>query len=512
MAAAMNRFNDFLAEAELFDLGYQGPDFTWRRGSMWERLDRILGNSKWVQAFPFTVISHLAMAGSDHRSLLCTIQNAESPLRAPFRFQNMWTLHPQFMDVVGKVWRSEGDTNPWINLWKLLKKVASKLRQWNWDTIGNIHENLIQAQNKVIKGKAAVTKFMEEDRNSRYYHACINFRRKNNMILSIQDSAGQVLTDAEYIAQDAVNYFQNIFKEQSPSRAQIKMDTFSDCKDYVHNLNLNNTPLEGEIKAALDSFDDQKVVGPDGFTTKFNKATWNIICGEFVDAVQSFFRGIDPPNYFTVSTITLIPKNSSRMRWGDFRPISLTNVISKVISKIMSTRLQPHLQQLISKNQMFTMKKGTQIRLGRMFNKFLWAGQKKQFHWTVHPNLAKKKVGDSRLWTKLSEIWMPSGINMKVSKPTLVLWTPPLKGWLKANIDGNFSKEAAGVGGVIRNSLGKCIFYFSSPTWANDELETEMIAIFWAIYLSKQCNIPKLVIESDSSRCIKILNNVEAAP
>ncbi|XP_020595942.1 uncharacterized protein LOC110035945 [Phalaenopsis equestris] len=85
-------------------------------------------------------------------------------------------------------------------------------------------------------------------------------------------------------------------------------------------------------------------------------------------------------------------------------------------------------------------------------------------------------------------------------------------GWLKANIDGSFSKEAAGVGGVIRNSLGKYIFYISSPTWENDALETEMIAIFWAIYLSKQCNISKLVIESDSSSFIKILNNVEAAP
>ncbi|XP_020595955.1 uncharacterized protein LOC110035958, partial [Phalaenopsis equestris] len=110
------------------------------------------------------------------------------------------------------------------------------------------------------------------------------------------------------------------------------------------------------------------------------------------------------------------------------------------------------------------------------------------------------------------QIWMPSGIDMKISNPTLVLWTPPLKGWLKANTDGSFSKEAAGVGGVIRNYQGKCIFYYSSPAWANDALETEMITIFWAIYLSKQCNIYKLVIESDSSSFIRILKNVEAAP
>ncbi|XP_020595953.1 uncharacterized protein LOC110035956 [Phalaenopsis equestris] len=235
----------------------------------------------------------------------------------------MWTLHPHFVEVVGKVWRSEGDTNPWTNMWKLQKKVAAKLKKWNWHTIGNIHDNLIKAQSKVLnmedcfqrglisevdlhqaneelllhtsytecflKQKAVVTKFMEEDRNSSYYHACINFRRKDNMIISIQDSAGHMLTDAENIVQDAVNYFQNIFKEQSPSRAQIMMEIFSDCKDYVHNLNLNTTPLEGEIKAALDFIDDHKVAGPDRFTTKFYKATWNIICGEFV-SVGSLLR------------------------------------------------------------------------------------------------------------------------------------------------------------------------------------------------------------------------------
>ncbi|XP_020580415.1 uncharacterized protein LOC110024660 [Phalaenopsis equestris] len=230
----MNRFNDFFSDVEIFDLGYYGPDFTWRRSSMWERLDRMLGNSKWVQTFPFTVISHLTMADSDHRPLLCTIQNVESPFKAPFRFQNMWTLHPQFVEVVGKLWRSEDDTNLWINLWKLQKKVVSKLRKWNRDTYGNIRGNLIKAQSKVIsmedsfqrglifevdlhkaneelllhisytecflKQKVVVTKFMEGDRNLSYYHACINFKRKNNLILSIQDSAGHVLTNAENIA------------------------------------------------------------------------------------------------------------------------------------------------------------------------------------------------------------------------------------------------------------------------------------------------------------------------
>ncbi|XP_020586142.1 uncharacterized protein LOC110028576 [Phalaenopsis equestris] len=351
--SALNKFNDFLSEAELFDLGYQGPDFTWRRGAMWERLDRLLGNSKWVQTFPCTIITHLAM----------------------------------FVDEVGKVWRAEGNSNPWVKLWILQKKVVAHLKKWNWEKFDNINENLTTAQSNVIKmeknfqmglnseaelhkaseellmhtnftegflkKKNAVTRFIDGDRN-------INFRRKNNIILSMHDSNGNVVTDAEDIATDAVQYFQKIFMDQFTERAPIKVELFSEFINYAQSLDLIQIPMEGEIKAALDSIDDQKVAGPDGFTTKLYKSTWHIISGEVVDVVQCFFKGMNPPKYFTTSTITLIPKNSTRTGWGDFRPISLTNVLSKVISKVINSRLQPHLQQLISNNQVAFVK-GRQI-------------------------------------------------------------------------------------------------------------------------------------------------------
>ncbi|XP_020592435.1 uncharacterized protein LOC110032968 [Phalaenopsis equestris] len=356
----------------------------------------------------------------------------------------MWTLHPQFVEEVYKVWRAEGNSNPWLKLWILQKKVAAHLKKWNWETFGNINDNLTTAQSNVIrmeknfqmglnseadlhkvseellmqtnytecflKQKAVVTRFIEGDKNTSYYHACTNFIRKNNMIFSIHDSNGK--------------------------RAPIKVELFSERIDYVQSLDLTQIPMEGEIKAALDFIDDNKVAGPDGFTAKFYKTTWNIISGEVVDVVQSFIKGMD----FISSTITLILKTSSWIGWGDFRPISLTNVLSKVISKN----------------------------------------------------------------------WVPSVQKLKV--PTLVLWNPPPKGWMKANIDGSFCKDAAGVRGIFRNSLGKCMLYFSSPTWEIDALETEIIAIYWAIYLAKQCNIIKLVVESDSLSCIRILNQEEAAP
>ena len=50
-------------------------------------------------------------------------------------------------------------------------------------------------------------------------------------------------------------------------------------------------------------------------------------------------------------TIVLIPKTNDAAYLKDFRPISLCNVVYKVVAKCMINRLRPYLNRLISHNQ-----------------------------------------------------------------------------------------------------------------------------------------------------------------
>ncbi|XP_020598402.1 uncharacterized protein LOC110037991 [Phalaenopsis equestris] len=263
------------------------------------------------------------MAGSDHRPLLCSIQNTARPTHTPFRFQNMWTLHLDFIKEVENNWNSNLNADPWIRLWLKQKNLASHLKKWNLKRFGNVNEQPEAIQKEVhsleeglqmgmkseyevhhanerllaqinyhecfLKQKAVVTKFTNGDRNTRYYHVCINHRMKCNMILNITNINGRKLTNAEDIAYDAVQHFQNLFTNELDFRSPIETELFTNCQQYVQNLNLTSNPLEDEIKKALDSIDGLKTAGPDGYTSTFYKATWDRTKQDIMLVVQIFF-------------------------------------------------------------------------------------------------------------------------------------------------------------------------------------------------------------------------------
>ena len=106
-----------------------------------------------------------------------------------------------------------------------------------------------------------------------------------------------------------------------------------------------------EISDALFQMGPLKAPGPDGFPARFFQRYWEVVKDDVVAAVQGFFRdGYLPPGV-NDTAIVLIPKGSDSVELKDFRPISLCNVIYKVISKCLVNRLRPILDSIISLEQ-----------------------------------------------------------------------------------------------------------------------------------------------------------------
>jgi hypothetical protein len=68
-------------------------------------------------------------------------------------------------------------------------------------------------------------------------------------------------------------------------------------------------------------------------------------------AIKNFFSTGYLDAYVNSTFIALIPKNKNPSKVSDFRPISLCNVVYKIISKVLANRLKVILPHIISQNQ-----------------------------------------------------------------------------------------------------------------------------------------------------------------
>ncbi|KAL0290490.1 UNVERIFIED_CONTAM: Transposon TX1 uncharacterized protein [Sesamum calycinum] len=106
-----------------------------------------------------------------------------------------------------------------------------------------------------------------------------------------------------------------------------------------------------EVKTAFFDIEEDKAPGPDGFSSGFFKAAWPVVGGEVSIAIMDFFKTGRLLKQVNATLLTLIPKVRTPHSVAEFRPISCCNVIYKVITKILVSRIRESLDLLISPSQ-----------------------------------------------------------------------------------------------------------------------------------------------------------------
>ena len=106
-----------------------------------------------------------------------------------------------------------------------------------------------------------------------------------------------------------------------------------------------------EVSLALKQMDVDMAPSTDGLPPLFYKQFWDKVGREVTEAVLSALNTGTIPKAINHTFLTLIPKIQSPRKVTDFRPISLSNVLYKLIAKVLANRLKPRLPQLISETQ-----------------------------------------------------------------------------------------------------------------------------------------------------------------
>ncbi|KAK3212456.1 hypothetical protein Dsin_017162 [Dipteronia sinensis] len=140
-------FKLMIKDCNLIGVRSQGGHFTWVRGRssrtrVERRLDRTLVSEGCTTCWRDISCVALPRRFSDHCLLWSWLAESQVSTSRPFHFQSMWVDHPNFMNLVRRVWSIPCDGRPphvIIGKIKILKKA---LKFWNWEVFGDLNANI----------------------------------------------------------------------------------------------------------------------------------------------------------------------------------------------------------------------------------------------------------------------------------------------------------------------------------------------------------------------------------
>ena len=178
-------------------------------------------------------------------------------------------------------------------------------------------------------------------------------------------------------------------------------------------INLGDAFSEEEVLSAIKSMPSDKASGPDGFTGAFFKSCWPTIKNDVMNVVQQFSDlRTGSFHWLNSANIALLPKKEGVEEIFDYRPISLIHAMAKIIAKMTSLRLAPHMDTLVSKSQSAFIK-----GRGIHYNFMCVRNYVRRMHRTNTPTILLKldikKAFDSVRWSFLLDLLQNLGFPAK---------------------------------------------------------------------------------------------------
>ncbi|KAL5556024.1 hypothetical protein UlMin_038260 [Ulmus minor] len=135
------------------------------------------------------------------------------------------------------------------------------------------------------------------------------------------------------------------------SFSRLKMQGIERKVTPQQNEQMDQAFVAEDVKTAVFQMAPTKSPGADGMSAIFYQKFWPIVGEEITAACLGFANGGPLLGSINETIITLLPKVKNPTRITEFRPISLCNVIYKIISKMLANRLRRVMGTIISEEQ-----------------------------------------------------------------------------------------------------------------------------------------------------------------
>ena len=242
---------------------------------------------------------------------------------------------------------------------KIEKNISEKsVSQEQIKTLEDKKTRLHELRKNTIEGVMLRSRCRYEDLGEKPSSYFFNLEKRNftnKVITKIIETDGHESCLTEEILNSQKTYFRNLYSE-------INTVDNESVESLVGENPLKLTGeeaelLEGDIKyselaEALKNMKNSKTPGSDGFTAEFFKFFWVDLKYIILNSLNYGYR----TGTFSITQrqgiITCLPKpNKSPFYLKNWRPISLLNVIYKLASSVIATRLKSVLHKIINQDQ-----------------------------------------------------------------------------------------------------------------------------------------------------------------
>uniref|UniRef100_A0A803PYI0 Reverse transcriptase domain-containing protein n=1 Tax=Cannabis sativa TaxID=3483 RepID=A0A803PYI0_CANSA len=395
-AGAMEEFREVIDDCRLIDFSSNKSDHTWSNGhesnTVMERLDRGLCNEEWLLSFDGADIQVLDWWGSDHKPLVVDMplvndENGEAKniKKGRFHFEEAWCEEDQCKEIVEKNWREwdvvisggdykrkTGQVGRALDSWnrkkkKVLNQKIKKLKTTLTELSSNSDPGAWVEVKKIEKQLNAVLEKDEKywcqcsralwlkwgDLNTKFFHRKASARRKKNAIKGLMDDMGVWHSEAGMVQRLVENYFRNIFRSSS-----MPHDVFEEVINVIPPKvtdDMNEMLLEDftakEIVKAVKDMNPTKAPGCNGLPALFYQKFWSNLKQDVIGMCLKVLNQGANLESLNETIIALIPKVEKPKKVEEFCPISLCNVIYKIVSKCLVARLSGVMDLVISDTQ-----------------------------------------------------------------------------------------------------------------------------------------------------------------
>ncbi|XP_074277721.1 uncharacterized protein LOC141601346 [Silene latifolia] len=348
-------FRQCMSYCEVNDIQAYGSFYTWKNKQdpttgVFSRIDRFLVNIDWILLYPDSKAYFMNESNFDHCPCIVSRKPDIPARKLSFRYFNMWSLDPQFKEIIQHEWNRTVVGVKMYQMVTKLRNLKKPLKLLNKNKFSDVertadmarlilddlqtqlHQNPNDTQLSLAEREAA-------DSYATLQKAKISYLKQKSK-------------DPQDIEKAFLEYYEGLL---GTSNHTTKVHKATVRSGKVVDESLSNILLQPvtheEIKSGFFSIAASKSPGPDGFNSQFFKDSWEIVGPGICDAIKDFFSTGKLLKQLNTTNITLIPKVSNPTSVLEFRPIACCNIIYKCIPKLLCNKLGKVLPDLVSINQ-----------------------------------------------------------------------------------------------------------------------------------------------------------------